>query len=75
MLHDVADGLIVAVRPHIGPESLTMMAKPIMPFLPFPVRVTNKYAAIDLHLSPHHAPDAFSASLQEQRGTPRTLHH
>jgi hypothetical protein len=75
VLHDVADGLIVAVRPHIGLESFTMMAKLIMPFLPFPVRVTNEYVAINLHLSPHYAPDALSASLQEQRGTPRRLRH
>src|SRR5262249_4606421 len=73
VLHDVADSLIVAVRPHTGLESFTMMLKPIMPFLPFPVRVTNEYVAINLHLLPHHAPYAFNASLQEQKGTPRRL--
>jgi hypothetical protein len=52
-----------------------MVLKPIMPFLPFPVRVTNEYVAINLYLSPHHALDALSASLQEQRGTPRRLRH
>jgi hypothetical protein len=40
-----------------------MKLKPIMPFLPLPVRVTNEYVDINLHLSPRHAPDAFSASL------------
>src|SRR5262249_49386406 len=37
-------------------ESFTMMLKPIVPFLPLPVRITNEYVAIDLHLSPHDAP-------------------
>src|SRR5215469_12238668 len=71
----VADSLIVAVRPHTGLESFIMMLKPIMPFFPFPVRVTNECVAVNLHLSPHHAPDALSASLQEQRGKTRTLRH
>ena len=62
MCFDVADSLIVAVRPHTGLESFTMMLKPIMTFSPFPVRIANEYVDINLHLSPHHAPDAFSAS-------------